>query len=162
MILRLDSGANVPHLYVNTLDTAPWVQRQSALRGHVTGKAAEYFALMPPQDIHIGQRILRDVVFATPLKTARNVHFAKEDGLLPTRLFKRRDGQYIYFKRVAGDLGVFRIRVNGGAPEKIADLKDWHDAGWWGAYMGLDPTDAPLLLRDIASADIYAFTLDQK
>lgn len=73
-----------------------------------------------------------------------------------------RDGQFIYFRRVVGDPGVFRIRVNGGAPEKIADLKDWHDAGWWGAYMGLDPTDAPLLLRDIASADIYALTLDQK
>jgi eukaryotic-like serine/threonine-protein kinase len=54
-----------------------------------------------------------------------------------------RDGQFIYFRRVRGDLGVFRIRVSGGAAEKIADLKDWHDAGWWGRYMGLDPTDAP-------------------
>lgn len=32
MILRLDSGANVPQLYVNTLDTAPWVQRQTHCR----------------------------------------------------------------------------------------------------------------------------------
>jgi hypothetical protein len=28
--------------------------------------------------------------------------------------------------------------------------------------MGLDPTDAPLMLRDISSDDIYALTLDQK
>lgn len=47
-----------------------------------------------------------------------------------------RDGQFICFKRVAGNPGVFRIRVNGGAPEKMVDLKDWHDTGWWGAYMG--------------------------
>jgi hypothetical protein len=31
-----------------------------------------------------------------------------------------------------------------------------------GRYMGLDPTDAPLLLRDIGSSDIYALTLEQK
>jgi WD40 repeat protein len=73
-----------------------------------------------------------------------------------------RDSQFIYFRRTRGDLGLFRIRVRGGAEEKIANLKDWHDAGWWGSYMGLDPIDAPLLLRDIGSDDIYALTLDQK
>jgi DNA-binding winged helix-turn-helix (wHTH) protein/Tol biopolymer transport system component len=72
------------------------------------------------------------------------------------------DGQYIYFRRVVGDPGLFRIRIHGGTAEKIADLKDFHDAGWFGRYMGLDPTDAPLLLRDVGSEDIYALTLDQK
>ena len=72
------------------------------------------------------------------------------------------DGQYIYFRRVVGDLGLFRIRIPGGTAEKIADLKDFHDAGWLGRYMGLDPTDAPLLLRDIGSSDIYALTVEQK
>ena len=57
---------------------------------------------------------------------------------------------------------MFRISVKGGAAEKIVDLTDWHDAGWDGKYMGLDPTDAPLLLRDISSADIYALTLEEK
>jgi hypothetical protein len=88
-ILRLDSGANVPQLYVNTLETAPWVQRQNALRGRVTGEAAEYFALMPQQDIRIGKYVVRDVVFATPLKNRQNVRLKGEDGLLPTTLFKR-------------------------------------------------------------------------
>ena len=73
-----------------------------------------------------------------------------------------RDSQFIYFRGRKEGPGLFRIRVNGGAEEKIADLKDWRDAGWWGNYMGLDPTDAPLLLRDIASDDIYALTLEQK
>ncbi len=73
-----------------------------------------------------------------------------------------RDGKFIYFRRVMGDPGVFRIPVKGGAVEKIVDLKDWHDTGWFGRYMGLDPTDAPLLLRDIGSDDIYALTLEQK
>jgi Tol biopolymer transport system component/DNA-binding winged helix-turn-helix (wHTH) protein len=73
-----------------------------------------------------------------------------------------RDSQFIYFRRVMGDPGVFRIPVKGGAAEKIVDLRHWHDAGWFGRYIGLDPTDAPLLLRDIESDDIYALTLDQK
>jgi WD40 repeat protein len=73
-----------------------------------------------------------------------------------------RDGRYIYFRRVMGDLGVFRISVKSGKVEKIVDLKDWHDAGWFAKYMGLDPTDAPLLLRDIGSDDIYSLTLDQE
>jgi len=72
------------------------------------------------------------------------------------------DGEFIYFRRVSGDTGLFRIRISGGRAEKVVDLKDWHDAGWFGRYMGLDPTDAPLLLRDIGSEDIYALTLDQK
>ena len=72
------------------------------------------------------------------------------------------DSQFIYFRRVSGDTGLFRVRPSGGRAEKIVDLKDWHDAGWFGRYMGLDPTDAPLLLRDIGSEDIYALTLDQK
>lgn len=72
------------------------------------------------------------------------------------------DSQFIYFRRVMGDLGVFRIPVKGGAAEKIVDLKDWRDTGWFRRYMGLDPTDAPLLLRDIGSDDIYALTLEEK
>jgi Tol biopolymer transport system component len=73
-----------------------------------------------------------------------------------------RDSQYIYFLRVMGGQGVFRIRVKGGEAEKIADLKDWHFTGWFGRWMGLDPTDAPLLLHGIARDDIYALTLEEK
>lgn len=73
-----------------------------------------------------------------------------------------RDSQFIYFLRQRGqrDPGVFRISIRGGEPEKIADLKDFQIGGW--GWMGLDPTDAPLMLRDISSDDIYALTLDQK
>jgi len=89
VVLRLDSGANVPQLYVNTLDTPSWVQRGSGIRGQVTGSTAQYFALMPPEDIRIGKRPVRDLVFATPVKERQNVGFKGEDGLLPTALFKR-------------------------------------------------------------------------
>ena len=73
-----------------------------------------------------------------------------------------RDSQSIYFMRFGVDQGVFRIRLKGGEPEKIWDLKDWHLGGWYGFSMSLDPTDAPLLSRDIGSQDIYALTLEEK
>jgi hypothetical protein len=89
MILRLDSGTNVPHLYVNNLETAPWLQRPNALQGHLVGTAVQYFVLMPPQDVHIGKHVLRDLVFATPVQAKHNVVPDGEDGLLPTSFFKR-------------------------------------------------------------------------
>jgi Tol biopolymer transport system component len=72
------------------------------------------------------------------------------------------DGRYIYFRKPVNDRGVFRIPLTGGKAERVVDLKDWHDAGWLGRYFALDPTDAPLLLRDIGSKDIYALTIEEK
>lgn len=73
-----------------------------------------------------------------------------------------KDSQSIYFLNPGATPGLFRIRVNGGKAEMIADLKDLHISGWWSAWMGLDPTDAPLVLRDIGSDDVFALTFEEK
>jgi tricorn protease-like protein len=73
-----------------------------------------------------------------------------------------RDSRFIYFFHNDPDQGVFRIRATGGQPERVADLTDMHHAGSAGFWFGLDPTDAPLLLRDVGSADIYSLTLEEK
>ena len=70
------------------------------------------------------------------------------------------DGQFIYFMRM-GD-GVFRVPVSGGEAIKVVDLNGFQQTGWWGDWMGLDPTDAPLFLRDVGTDDIYALTLEEK
>lgn len=73
------------------------------------------------------------------------------------------DSAYIYFLRlVNGDRGVYRIRATGGKAERVVDLKDWHITGYYTFWMALDPTDTPLLLRDVGSDDIYALTLEEK
>ena len=46
--------------------------------------------------------------------------------------------------------------------ERIADLKDWHLTGFFNFWLTLDPTDAPLVLREMGSNDIYALTLEEK
>jgi dipeptidyl aminopeptidase/acylaminoacyl peptidase len=74
-----------------------------------------------------------------------------------------RDSHSIYFLRALQDSrGVLRISVTGGDAERIADLKDVHYTGYYSVWLGLDPTDAPLLLRDVGSSDVYALALEQK
>lgn len=89
VVLRLDSGTNLPLLYVNRLQTDSRMQMQNAMRGSVTGGAVEYFAFMPPQDVRIGEHLVPNVKFAAPVANRRNVGIGGEDGLLPTALFKR-------------------------------------------------------------------------
>jgi len=57
---------------------------------------------------------------------------------------------------------VFRVRVSGGNAERVVDLKGFRYTGAFSDWMGLDPTDTPMLLRDVGTADIYALTLEQK
>jgi Tol biopolymer transport system component/DNA-binding winged helix-turn-helix (wHTH) protein len=74
------------------------------------------------------------------------------------------DSQWIYFGAASdqGNRGIYRIRANGGEAQLVVDLKNLHWAGWFGTWFGLDPTDAPLLLRDVGGNDIYALTLEEK
>jgi Tol biopolymer transport system component len=73
-----------------------------------------------------------------------------------------RDSQSIYFARFSDNPGVFRISATGGDAKRITDLKGVPYTGYYTVWLGLDPTDAPLLLRDIGSSDIYALTLKEK
>jgi Tol biopolymer transport system component/DNA-binding winged helix-turn-helix (wHTH) protein len=73
-----------------------------------------------------------------------------------------KDSRSIYFLRLFGDPGVIRISIQDGKIEKVVDLKGFQFTGWFSFWFGLDPTDAPLLLRNVGSEDIYALTLDRK
>jgi Tol biopolymer transport system component/DNA-binding winged helix-turn-helix (wHTH) protein len=72
------------------------------------------------------------------------------------------DGQFIYFLRLSEAPGVYRIRRRGGQAERIVDLTGFHHAGIDGLWMGLDPDDNPLLLRNLGGDDIYALALEEK
>ena len=73
-----------------------------------------------------------------------------------------RDGEFIYFLRDSIDPGVYRIRSSGGQTERVADLNGFHFASVIGGWMGFDPEDRPMFLRDEGGANIYALTLEQK
>jgi Tol biopolymer transport system component/DNA-binding winged helix-turn-helix (wHTH) protein len=69
------------------------------------------------------------------------------------------NSEFLYFLRRRESPGVFRIRVSTGAEERVIDLKDFRFTGTFGFWMGLDPEDTPILLRDAGTDDIYALTL---
>jgi DNA-binding winged helix-turn-helix (wHTH) protein/Tol biopolymer transport system component len=73
------------------------------------------------------------------------------------------NSQFIYFLRPSSDdPGVFRVRVPDGAEERVADLRGFRHTGAFTLWLGLDPTDTPMLIRDVGTDDIYALTLEQK
>ena len=74
-----------------------------------------------------------------------------------------RDSRLIYFLgSMREKQGVYRVPVSGGEPELVLDLKDVRQTGIWGSWLGLDPQDNPLLLRDAGTDEIYALTLERK
>jgi Tol biopolymer transport system component/DNA-binding winged helix-turn-helix (wHTH) protein len=73
-----------------------------------------------------------------------------------------RDSRYLYILYADQQPGVYRVSSKGGAPEQVVDLKGFHHTGLVGFWMGLDPNDVPLLLRDVGTDDLYALTLEAK
>ena len=74
-----------------------------------------------------------------------------------------RDSQSVYFT-----LGstppesdkLVRVRIADRKLEKLKSLKEITPAGFFGGWFGLAPDDSPLLLRNAATQEIYAFDVD--
>ena len=90
ILLQLDSGSDGPILYPGSrrLEVQALVHSAALQGGNATG-AQRAFAVVPPQNIQIGNRILSRISFVTPVSVARNLPTQHEDGLLPTVLFQR-------------------------------------------------------------------------
>jgi eukaryotic-like serine/threonine-protein kinase len=67
-----------------------------------------------------------------------------------------KDGQFVYFLRETNEPSVMRVRIRDRRLERVADLKNFQQAGFWGDWLGLDPDDSPLLLRDRGTQEIFA------
>ena len=66
------------------------------------------------------------------------------------------DGQYVYVLDTRGKNSVVRIRVSDRKTETVAELKAFATTGRYGGSLALSPDDAPLLLRDTGTQDIYS------
>jgi Tol biopolymer transport system component len=67
-----------------------------------------------------------------------------------------KDGHYVYFMRAPNDPAVLRVRISDFKVEQVVDLKNFRMASYFGFWLGLASDDAPLLLRDTGSQEIYA------
>jgi serine/threonine protein kinase/Tol biopolymer transport system component len=70
------------------------------------------------------------------------------------------DGRSIYFMDFQQNPAVFRMRVVDGTIERLVDIKTLNYTGNSGMWMGVDPTGAPLFLRDLGTRDVYALSLN--
>jgi hypothetical protein len=88
ILLQLDSGSDGPILYPERPDVQALVHAAILQEGKVTN-AQSVFAVVPPQIMQIGNRILSHISFVTPVTVGKNLEEQHEDGLLPTVLFER-------------------------------------------------------------------------
>ena len=72
------------------------------------------------------------------------------------------DSRFLYVLKRDEPWAINRVEVAGGKPVRVADLAGFHPTGYLSFWFGLDPNDAPLLLRDAGTSDIYALTLERK
>jgi Aspartyl protease len=107
LLLQLDSGSDGPILYAGSRNPEVQVLVRSAAQqaGNTTNSQpalAPAFAFVPPQTMQIGNHILTNISFATPVAVAKNIPRQREDGLLPTLLFQRilisGAGHYVIFE----------------------------------------------------------------
>jgi hypothetical protein len=71
-----------------------------------------------------------------------------------------RDGQYVYFLRWLDDPAVLRVRITDRVVEQVLDLANYPTVGNVGPWLGLDPDDSPLVLKDAGFQDIYSLDWD--
>jgi hypothetical protein len=89
ILLQLDSGSDGPILYAGNTELEQPLLKRAKLQGREVSEARRAFAVLPPQDMRLGSRIVRKVPFVTPASESQNVPAREEDGILATVLFQR-------------------------------------------------------------------------
>jgi Tol biopolymer transport system component len=67
-----------------------------------------------------------------------------------------KNGDYVYFLHEENQPSVMRVRIRDRKVERVADLKNFRQAGFYSVWLGLAPDDSPLLLRDTGTQEVYA------
>ena len=89
ILLQIDSGSDGPILYAGNKELEQPLLKRAKLQGPEVSSASRAFAVLPPQDMRLGNRIVRQVPFVTPASGSRSVSVREEDGILATVLFQR-------------------------------------------------------------------------
>jgi predicted aspartyl protease len=87
--LRLDSGSNVAFIYSGRLQPLDRSQRNAQILKRVVGGMEQTFAVLRPTDVSVAGGNIRQVIFVQPINSIGAVHQAREDGVLPTQMFRR-------------------------------------------------------------------------
>jgi hypothetical protein len=89
ILLQVDSGSDGPILYAGNREMEQPLLKRAKLQGPEVSDARRAFAVLPPQDMRLGSRIVRKLTFVTPASGSQDVPDREEDGILATVLFQR-------------------------------------------------------------------------
>jgi Aspartyl protease len=89
ILLQIDSGSDGPILFAGDRELVQPLLKRAKLQGPEVSDARRAFAVLPPQDMRLGNRIVRKVPFVTPAGGSQNGPDREENGILPTVLFQR-------------------------------------------------------------------------
>jgi Tol biopolymer transport system component len=67
-----------------------------------------------------------------------------------------RGGDYVYFLQLPDLQWVMRVRIRDRKVERVADLKNFRQTGFYSIWLGIAPDDSPILLRDTGTQEVYA------
>jgi predicted aspartyl protease len=89
VLFRLDSGSNVAFIYSGRFQLLDKAQRTAQILKRVVGGAEQAFAVLQPTDVSVAGGNVRQVAFVQPINSIGAVHQVREDGVLPTQMFRR-------------------------------------------------------------------------
>jgi hypothetical protein len=89
ILLQVDSGSDGPILYAGNRELELPLLKRAKLQGPEVNDTRRTFAVLPPQDMRLGSRVVRKVPFVTPANRSQNPPDREEDGILATVLFQR-------------------------------------------------------------------------
>jgi eukaryotic-like serine/threonine-protein kinase len=73
-----------------------------------------------------------------------------------------KNGDYVYFLHEENDPAVMRVNIRDKKVERVADLRNFRQAGFFSIWLGMAPDDSPLLLRNTGTQEIYALDWETK
>jgi eukaryotic-like serine/threonine-protein kinase len=141
-----DSAIRVLDLITHQLSTLPGSRGLYAARWSPDGR---YIVAMPSDQLSL---VLFD------FQTQKWSQIAQVRAGFPNW---SRDGQYVYFLRWLVNPAVLRIRIRDREVEQVSDLTNLPTTGNLGPWLGLDPDDSPLLLKDTGTQDVYALDWEE-
>ena len=56
---------------------------------------------------------------------------------------------------------MWRVNLSDGKKERVVDLKNFVNTGYFGSSLAIAPDDSPLFLRDSGTEDIYSLDMER-
>ena len=89
-ILLLDSGSNSPLLFPDRPHIPRAIAKPQRILKRVVSGVEQAFITLPPQEVRIGESVLRKIEFAMPVNSVGGKSLMpQEDGVLPTIAYRR-------------------------------------------------------------------------